>query len=948
MAKSKKVLWIILSVVLVVCIAVSVTLAVLLTAKHKHELTVHGGRTPTCTANGNILYWECEICQKYYSDEFGRHEVELADVWLPAKGHNLVQNVCTICGYTVLPGANNLSYTEIKNENGEVVAYALAGIGSCTDTDVVIPVTHNKLPVTEILADAFRDNTQIVSLTIPSGVTSIGDGAFDGCVNLENIFVDEYNTQFISDSGNLYSKGKTELLRYAPAKTLDTFQMPASVTAIHDGAFHNAGNLENLQMPVDSKCLEIKSNAFEGCSNLKTATVAPSVTQIGQGAFYGCGKLQQLTLPFVGNRKNVGETNQYPFGFIFGTTSFAGSEETEQFFHYTSPVATTKFTYCVPSSLTSVKVTGGSLSYGAFYNCVNLREVILDGVTSIASYAFSDCNITDVTVPESVKTIGDYAFNNCRALTIRCQTAVKPNVWSLYWNGCGNPVVWDCNKNDVASDGNVYFTSEGLRFALNTNATVAIQPLNTSGNVVIPSSVTYNKKTYNVTAVAANAFEGCKRLETVTIPISVTAVGEKAFANCQNLVLRCEAAAAPGGWNGFNVDGCPVVWNCTKSEVADDGYIYIVDNGIRFALKNGNATVSKQSLSVTTADIPQSISYKDDSYPVVSVADGAFKNLPLTRVSLPSSVVSIGTGAFENCKYLTEIVLPQSVATVSANAFYGCDALTVQCQAASKPAGFADSFCKLSETADCPVVWNCNENDVATDGCVYIVANGVRYALKSGKATVARQALSLGGEVKLLTAVSHNKVSYALVAIADYAFNNCVRLQSVQIPAGVQFIGSYAFAGCSGLVSAALPDGITQLETGCFQGCSSLESLSIPSSVVAIRFDVFAQCSKLITVSFELNSKCQAIGSGAFADCASLLRITIPQTVTSIGKQAFLHCTSLKTVRFGNSEDWWFAASSTAITGTRVDSETFANTSAAAAFLVENSQYYFKRGGLYD
>lgn len=944
MAKVKKKIWIILSVVLAVCIAVGVTLAVVLPAGHKHPLEIHGGRPATCTADGNVLYWKCETCDKYFSDELGKHELQPSEIVVPAKGHKYANGVCTVCGYAELKGTNNLSFDEIKDENDKVIAYAFSGMGTSTDTELVIPATNNKLPVTHIAEGALKNNVQIVSVTIPSSVVTIGDGAFDGCTKLANILVDEYNTLFTSVSGNLYSKDKKIMLRYAPGKTETTFAVLGEVVTIVKGAFRDAINLENVTMPQESKCQEIEAFAFDGCVNLKTAKIASAVAVIGQGAFYNCGRLQELTLPFVGNLKYVGTNSQYPFGYVFGSYAYDGGVATKQIFHGSSSDVTTEQIYYVPASLKTVMVTGGNLCYGAFSNCVNLDNVILDGVSSVASHAFENCNLTEVYVSDSVKEVGEYAFIRCRALTIRCQASEKPADWNVHWNFYANPVVWNCNEKNVADDGNVYVVSGGLRFALKTSATVVAQPQNLSGDIVIPASIDYDGKTYAVTAVASNAFDGCEQMETVTIPQTVTAVGQHAFANCQFIVIYCEATAMPSGWNeDFNSDGYPIVWNCKESQVADDGYTYVTYTGMRYGLKDGKATVAKQSLSVATAEIPASIRFDGTDYAVTAIADGAFANSSLVKVTIPASVTSIGAGAFENCKYLTDITLPQTVIVVAANAFWGCDALTIRCQAVVKPAGFADGWRSVSQNSDCPVVWRCDDNDVATDGYTYLVLNGVRYALKDGAATVARQSLALSGDVQLLSTVSYKKTTYVVNAIADYAFNNCAGVQSVQIPVSVQSVGIYAFAGCTSLVSAVLPEGIKQIETGCFAQCINLESFTIPSSVLTIKFNVFADCSKLVTVSFAEGSKCTAIGSGAFLNCTSLLRITLPQTVTSIGKQAFLHCNSLKYVNFRNTQGWWYAASSTAISGTKVDAAVLSDPQQAASELVKNCDYYWKR-----
>ena len=126
-------------------------------------------------------------------------------------------------------------------------------------------------------------------------------------------------------------------------------------------------------------------------------------------------------------------------------------------------------------------------------------------VTTIADFAFSNCkNLISIEIPGSVMDIGEYAFSGCRSLTIYCEATTKPSGWDIYWNRLYSyskdtiPVVWDCKNNDVAEDSNIYYIADnGIRYALKHGvATIVKQSESIGGEVVIPSEVTYNGKTY--------------------------------------------------------------------------------------------------------------------------------------------------------------------------------------------------------------------------------------------------------------------------------------------------------------------------------------------------------------------------------------------------------------------------------------------------------------------
>ena len=151
--------------------------------------------------------------------------------------------------------------------------------------------------VTYIGAAAFNDCKNLTSITIGKTVNDIGSGAFSGCANLQNFKVADNNGYYTSIDGNLYTKswGRYKLVQYALGKTNTEFAVPSNVTGIYSGAFNGCGNLTTVKMgdSVDT----IEGYAFNGCKNLVSVTFSSALNSIGENVFYDCENLTSITIP---------------------------------------------------------------------------------------------------------------------------------------------------------------------------------------------------------------------------------------------------------------------------------------------------------------------------------------------------------------------------------------------------------------------------------------------------------------------------------------------------------------------------------------------------------------------------------------------------------------------------------------------------------------------------
>ena len=375
----------------------------------------------TCTENGERTR-ECEVCDKTESeaiDALGHDYAEeyTVDVIPTCEGVGSESRHCTRCdAKTDSRNINALGHTwgdwtetraprcETEGEKerscavcGKTESEAIDALGH--DADGVAwehdPESHWKI--------CKRCNKEAEKNAHDFGTTGI---CFCGVIGETPV------SEFIFSSLGNNEWEVTEYIGTRLAVVIPSVYQNGAVTSIGSSAFDGYTGLTSITIP--NSVTSIGVYAFRDCSGLTSITIPDSVTSIGSSAFSGCRSLEAITIPFVGAEagKTSSNTYQYPFGYIFGTSSYTGGTAVEQHYYGSSTSGTIYSTYYIPSSLRSVTVTGGNILCGAFYNCSMLTSVTVgNGVTSIGDWAFSWCSgLTSITMPNSVTSIGDYAF----------------------------------------------------------------------------------------------------------------------------------------------------------------------------------------------------------------------------------------------------------------------------------------------------------------------------------------------------------------------------------------------------------------------------------------------------------------------------------------------------------------------------------------------------------
>ena len=457
--------------------------------------------------------------------------------------------------------------------NGKMADYEYHG-GPWASTKV--KSVSIKSGVTCIGDYAFENCTCLTGITIPNSVTSIGRSAFHDCSSLMSIAIPSSVTSIGGSA-------------FYGCSSLTSVTLPNSVTSIGDHAFENCSSLTSVTLP--NSVIHIGGWAFFYCSSLTSVTLPNSVTNIGECAFESCSSLTSITLP-----NSVTSIGDYAFAVCSSLTSVTIPNSV-------TSIGGGAFADC--SSLTSVTLPNSVTSIGgaAFAHCSSLTSITLpNSVTSIGDHAFEYCSsLTSITLPNSVTSIGERAFYFCRSLT---SVTIANSVTSI-----GDEAFCDCRSltsitipNSVTDIGIAAFsfcsslTSIALPNSVTSIGDEAFSSCSGLTSVTIPNSVT---------SIGSSAFEDCSSLKSITIPKSVSSIGKYAFACCGGLERACFYGNAPDVWpSTFSECGTFCIYYMPGTTGWTDGSAYDVEkgtwNGYPLKTWDGKTIPEETKISVPT------------------------------------------------------------------------------------------------------------------------------------------------------------------------------------------------------------------------------------------------------------------------------------------------------------------------------------------------------------
>lgn len=403
-----------------------------------------------------------------------------------------------------------------------VASYDDSAPGGVIDIPDTVTSSGQHYTVTAIGDSAFNPShtiTKVSSVFIPATVTSIGRLAFRCCKSLATVT--------FAEGSHLKSIGVSAFSGTDSAHPIfKEIQIPDSVETIGTNAFHNCQDLESITLPASLETIE--SSAFSSCRKLSEIRLPASLKAIQSYVFDGCSSLE--TVFYDGSLARWSQINTSN-GFLgFSHPSLVMNDYTAQFI----PVKDENDPDPPPKTVTITKYTGTE-------STVILPSTINSWpVTKIGEDAFQDnTTITSVTIPANVTEIGSNAFADCTNLT----SVTYGGDWSNLTIQSGNPAVEDAVNAQLFD---FVFTPD--------NTAVIVRYKGTAADVTIPSHYKGKPVTMidhaaffnsvvtsvtipdSVTSIGDDAFVNCPQLTNISIPNSVTYIGFSAFAHCTSLM----------------------------------------------------------------------------------------------------------------------------------------------------------------------------------------------------------------------------------------------------------------------------------------------------------------------------------------------------------------------------------------------------------------------------
>ena len=508
---------------------------------------------------------------------------------------------------------------------------------------------------------------KLTSITIQNSVTSIGSSAFSGCSGLTSVVWNAKNCANFSSA--------SDAPFYDIRSQLTSFTFGDSVQHIPTYLCSEMNNLTSITIP--NSVTSIGSYAFYYCSGLTSITIPNSVTTIGQAAFFGTNITSiAWNAKKCDNLPLMEATGSNRFNYIFGIYS-----KQIKYFVFGDSVEH------IPSNLC--------------YDMCNLTTVTIpNSVTTIGKGAFDKCSsLTSIVIPENVTHIGGTAFYGCDNLTSVIWNAKKCADFSYSYDPGGSRIYGPFFKYNGS------ISSFILGDSVEHIPSYLCYEMSSLSSITIPNSVT---------SIGSSAFFGCSSLTSV-VWNAENCADFSSYSVAPFYDIRSQITSFTFGDSVLHIPSylCYRMSNLTSITVPNS-VTSIGDNAFRYCSSLTSPVYNAHVFAFLPTTYSGAYTINDG---ITSIAGGAFaESSSLTSITIPCSVMKIGEGAFDKCssintivikannleelcknnvnnqlvpadihliprKYIvnnediTDIVVPKSIESINSYALYGCSSL---------------------------------------------------------------------------------------------------------------------------------------------------------------------------------------------------------------------------------------------------------------------------------